>query len=140
VKQTRYAEAQIVDILAQAAKGEMTAIEVCRINGISEQTFYRSEASLRRHARLRGRRLRELEAENARTGAGVPVEAADRDHVWTYDIICDAVSSGRTLKVLAVIDELARLALAVQGAHSITARTVKASLPSSSSGMEFPRS
>jgi len=41
LKQTRYTEAQIVDILSQAAKGEMTAIEVCRINGISEQTFYR---------------------------------------------------------------------------------------------------
>ncbi len=41
MKQTRYTEAQIVDILAQAAKGEMSAIEVCRINGISEQTFNR---------------------------------------------------------------------------------------------------
>jgi hypothetical protein len=41
VKQTRYTEAQIVDILAEAAKGEMTAIDVCWINGISEQTFYR---------------------------------------------------------------------------------------------------
>ena len=41
MKQTRYTEAQIVDILSQVAKGEMTVIEVCRINGISEQTFYR---------------------------------------------------------------------------------------------------
>ena len=54
MKQTRYTEAQIVDILAQAAKGEMSAIEVCRINGISEQTFYRSEAPLRRDDDLRG--------------------------------------------------------------------------------------
>ena len=41
MKQTRYTEAQIVDVLAQAARGEMTAVEVCRINGVSEQTFYR---------------------------------------------------------------------------------------------------
>ncbi len=61
-----YTEAQIVDILAQAAKGEMTAIEVCRINGISEQTFYRWK---RRYGDMQVsevRRLRELEAENAR--------------------------------------------------------------------------
>ena len=60
-----------------------------------------------------------------RTGAGVPVAAAYRGHVWTYDIVYDAVSSGRTMKVLTVVDEFTRLALAVHGAHSITARTVK---------------
>ena len=60
-----------------------------------------------------------------RTGAGVPVAAPYRGHVWTYDIVYDAVASGRTLKVLTVVDEFTRLALAVHGAHSITARTVK---------------
>ena len=63
-----------------------------------------------------------------RTGAGVPVAAAYQGHVWTYDIVYDAVSSGRTLKVLTVVDEFTRVALAVHGAHSITARTVKAVL------------
>ena len=63
-----------------------------------------------------------------RTGAGVPSEAAYRNHVWTYDIVFDAVASGRTLKVLTVVDEFTRVALAVHGAHSITARTVKAVL------------
>jgi putative transposase len=63
-----------------------------------------------------------------RTGASVPVAAAYRGHVWTYDIVYDAVSSGRTLKVLTIVDEFTRLALAVHGAHSITARTVKAVL------------
>ncbi|NLG64595.1 MAG: IS3 family transposase [Actinobacteria bacterium] len=60
-----------------------------------------------------------------RTGDGVPVAATYRNHVWTYDIVYDAIASGRTLKVLTVIDEFTRLALAVHGAHSITARTVK---------------
>ncbi len=63
-----------------------------------------------------------------RTGAGVPVAAAYRGHVWTYDIVYDAVASGRTLKVLTVVDEFTRVALAVHGAHSITARTVKSVL------------
>lgn len=66
MKQTRYTEAQIVDVLSQAAKGEMTVRDVCRLNGISEQTFYRWK---RRYGDMQVsevRRLRELEAENAR--------------------------------------------------------------------------
>ena len=63
-----------------------------------------------------------------RTGAGVPVAAAYRNHVWTYDLVYDAVASGRTIKVLTVVDEFTRVALAVNGAYSITARTVKAVL------------
>jgi putative transposase len=60
-----------------------------------------------------------------RTGESVPVSAEYRNHVWTYDIVYDATASGRTLKVLTVIDEFTRYALAVHGARSITARTVK---------------
>jgi putative transposase len=66
VKQTRYTEAQIVDILAQAAKGEMTAVEVCRINGVSEQTFYLWKRRYGEMTTSEVKRLRELEAENAR--------------------------------------------------------------------------
>jgi putative transposase len=60
-----------------------------------------------------------------RTGASVPVAASYRNHVWTYDIVYDATSSGRTMKVLTVVDEFTRLALAVHGAHSVSAGTVK---------------
>ena len=66
MKQTRFTEAQIVDILAQAAKGEMTAVEVCRINGVSEQTFYRWKRRYGEMTTSEVRHLRELEAENAR--------------------------------------------------------------------------
>jgi transposase InsO family protein len=60
-----------------------------------------------------------------RTGASVPVSAAYRNHVWTYDIVYDATSSGRTMKVLTVVDEFTRVAPAVHGARSITARAVR---------------
>lgn len=60
-----------------------------------------------------------------RTGAGVPVTAEYRNHVWTYDIVYDATSSGRTFKTLTVVDEFTRYALAVFGARSITAGVVK---------------
>jgi putative transposase len=68
-------------------------------------------------ARRRRRKLR--------TGASVPVAASYRSHVWTYDIVYDAVASGRTMKVLTVVDEFTRLALAVHGAYSVSARTVR---------------
>jgi len=60
-----------------------------------------------------------------RTGDRVPVAAQYRNHVWTYDIVYDATGSGRTFKVLTVVDEFTRLALAVHGARSITAGAVK---------------
>jgi len=60
-----------------------------------------------------------------RTGAGVPLSSAYPGHVWTYDIVYDAVASGRRMKVLTVVDEFTRVALAVHGARSITARAVK---------------
>ena len=65
MKQTRYTEAQIVDILTQAAKAEMSAVEVCRLNGISEQTFYRWKRRYGEMTTSEVKRLRELEAENA---------------------------------------------------------------------------
>ena len=46
-----------------------------------------------------------------------------------------SVSSGRALKVFTVVDEFTRVALAVHGAHSITARTVRDVLPSCSLAM-----
>ena len=45
--------------------------------------------------------------------------------VWTYDIVYDATSSGRVFKVLTVVDEFTRIALAVYGARSITTGVVK---------------
>ncbi len=66
MKHTRYTEAQIVDILTQAANSEMTAVEVSRINGTSEQTVYRWKRRYGEMTTSEVKRLRELEAENAR--------------------------------------------------------------------------
>ncbi len=66
MKQARFTESQIVDILSQAARDDIAARDVCRIHGISEQTYYRWR---RRYGDLtvsEVKRLRELEAENAR--------------------------------------------------------------------------
>ena len=66
MKQKRFTEAQIVDVLGQAARSDMTARDVCAVHGISEQTFYRWK---RRYGAMdvsEVKRMRELESENAR--------------------------------------------------------------------------
>ena len=66
MKQGQFSQEQIVSILQQAEKGDLTIQAICREHGLTETTFYRwrriyggmnvSEAS----------RLKELEKENAR--------------------------------------------------------------------------
>lgn len=60
-----------------------------------------------------------------RTGETVPVSATHPNHVWTYDFMFDATHQGRRMKVLTVIDEFTREALAVVPARSLTASSVK---------------
>lgn len=66
MKQVRFTEAQIVDILGQAARGDMTARDVCNIHGISEQTFYRWKRKYGEMTTSEVKRMRVLESENAR--------------------------------------------------------------------------
>ena len=56
-----------------------------------------------------------------RTGLSVPVAATSPNHVWTYDFMFDATFGGRRMKVLTVIDEFTREALAVVPARSMNA-------------------
>lgn len=63
-----------------------------------------------------------------RTGASVPMRAEYADHVWTYDFIHDATAPSRSFKVLTVIDEYTRRALALVPGRSVTAAVVKTTL------------
>ena len=66
MKQTRFTEAQIVGILQEADAQGAGVREVCNRHGVCEQTFYRWR---RRYGAMQVdevKRLRELEAENAR--------------------------------------------------------------------------
>lgn len=66
MKQARFTEKQIVDILAQATRGDITARDVCALNGISEMTFYRWKRKYGEMGACEVKRLRDLESENAR--------------------------------------------------------------------------
>jgi putative transposase len=81
VKQSRFTEAQIVDILAQAARGDMTARDVCNIHGITEQTFYRWKKKYGDLGTSDVRRLRELEGENARLKRMLAESALELDAI-----------------------------------------------------------
>lgn len=62
----QFTDTQIVAILQQAEKGEQTITEVCRLNNIAENTFYRWRSRFGGMSTSEAARVRELEKENAR--------------------------------------------------------------------------
>jgi len=65
MKKTRFTEEQIVKILKLQEKG-LKVMEICRQNGISEQTFYRWKSKYGGMSVSEMKRLKELETENRR--------------------------------------------------------------------------
>lgn len=65
MKRSRFTEEQILAILHEQEAGMRTA-EVCRKHGISEPTFYAWKAKFGGLSVSEAKRLKQLEAENAR--------------------------------------------------------------------------
>ena len=63
MKRKRFTEEQIIGILKQAEAGGSNQ-EICRKNGITEQTFYRWRSKYGGMQVSDARRLKELETEN----------------------------------------------------------------------------
>ena len=74
----RYSEEQIIRILDEVRGGKVVA-EVARSYGVSENTIYRWKSRFGEMNREELRRLRELEAENARLKRIVAQQALDID-------------------------------------------------------------
>jgi putative transposase len=62
----RFTEEQIVSILREGESGTATAKDVCRKHGIAEHTFYRWRRKYGGMDVPDARRLKQLEAENAK--------------------------------------------------------------------------
>ena len=65
MKRSRFSEEQIIGILREQEAGMKTA-EVCRKHGISPPTFYAWKAKFGGLSVSEAKRLKQLEAENAR--------------------------------------------------------------------------
>jgi len=65
MRKSRFNEEKIIAVLAEQERGMGTA-EVCRKHGISQQTFYRWKAKFGGMDVSEARKLKTLEAENAR--------------------------------------------------------------------------
>jgi putative transposase len=65
MKTTRFTEAQIINILKQQETGRKVT-EICREHGISDATFYNWKAKYGGMGLAELKRVKELEAENAK--------------------------------------------------------------------------
>jgi putative transposase len=66
LKESRFTEEQIINILREAERGDQTISAVCRSHAIAETTFYKWRQKYGGMEVPDARRLRELERENSR--------------------------------------------------------------------------
>lgn len=76
MKKKRFSEEQIIAVLKEAEAGAKV-LELCRKHGISDATFYNWKAKYAGMAVADLRRLKELEAENAKLKRIVADQALD---------------------------------------------------------------
>ena len=65
MKKTQFTESQIIGILKQQEQG-MTVVEIARMHGISDKTFYRWKSKYGGLSVQELKRIKELEAENSK--------------------------------------------------------------------------
>lgn len=104
MKKSRFTEAQIVATLREPEKGGMPISEFCRVHGVAESAFCRWCRRYGNHEISGVRRLRDLEAENARwkrlarnevNREGIPASCYTSEHLVQHEGV-ECVKEGRS--------------------------------------------
>ena len=122
----RYKPEEIVAKLRQVdvhlSQGSSVADAIRQI-GVSEVTYYRWRQEFGGLKISQIRRLKELEAENARLwladGSCMRLRAEHANHVWSYDFVEDRTHDGRKYRMLNLVDEFTRECLAMRVARRL---------------------
>jgi transposase InsO family protein len=109
MKRKRYTEEQIISILKEHEAGA-TVPDLLRRHGVAENTICRWKSKYGGMEVSEAKRLRELEAENAKLNRPrVPMLVPDQvNERWSMDFVSDQLANGRRFRVLNVVDDFSR--------------------------------
>lgn len=95
-----------------------------RINALLNQTEHVNEKRVKRLWRTHRLQVPRVVRKRLRRERPVRLQAAYAGHIWAYDFVEDALSDGRKLFILTVMDEFTREGLALDVALSTSAERV----------------
>src|SRR5436305_161555 len=132
MKRARFSEEQIVGILKEHEAGRKVA-ELAREHGVSEATLYGWKSKYGGMEVGEAQRLRSLEEENRRLKRLVRPANEGRllmrsNQEWAVDFACDALATGRGVRILAIVDAFTRECLTLEVDTSLSSQRVTRAL------------
>jgi putative transposase len=101
--------------------GILTRQEGWRVNEKRIHRLWKQEG-------LQVKKRKRTRKKNSGTLVLIPQQAKSPNHVWTVDFVYDALASGRSIRLLSVVDEFTRECLAIRVEYALKAEDVRMTL------------